>query len=861
MTSRYAVLATALLLVLSSAPMALASVPTVITNPRLVDFHGPRIDVINYQYYDSTDSAIAAHSIMGNELTLTVASYNNFAADSALTSGQTVKYDDQGVQFNMLRPVTNNTHFRRALLYLQDFSYYQTTMLSGVEGTAVPTMMPCILYISACKNGPGKSPAENMYGGVSLSKAIKELKATESDPNPHSRLYEGNTSNITCDTNNGALCSNLSWHVGSPTGPVWTPNWIGRISLHRHDIGVYIQGQAAKIGLDLSSSYTEYKSYSQAAPFVAQQSLAAIIHDGVYDSKTGYNSAPVYNWTRAITPGQDTWDFYSFGYGFTGTALFSDAESFNSAYGSAQANVGLYYNRTMDLLTNSVIYATTTSQASKAVGAVARSFMDNLPWQNVFLTNDLWVVLSNAWTGYVSVPTQSPDTLTGLFYTLLNVHNTCFPTTCKTGGAINVGLAAQVDVPGGLTPAAQFNSVYDADITNQIYENPTLTGPSQFVSPGTYTLWMASALTVKPYSGAVAGGPSTGVFLLQSASQTASQKIVKGQAITIDFLPNIYFSDHVQMNAYDYNFSLYASNIALTPGLADSANIFSGVMAGPTGLIADYINPAKPLEITMYVNSSTVWNPTLVIVPVVPQHIFKYFNMDAAYSLTNTFDTSFNYNGTTQAANGCVSCTNPKAGAPPAWLTSLANLEVGTGPFILRSWDGVGQHGQLLRNPTYYRAAWSMNDTNNKVSPGGTFTFKASIYEWTYDRFACINSSDRVCKVPITSGATATLNLLNSADKTLKTFPLTCDAKGVCTGPVDTTVGGFRTGDNKLAFIAQYTYQGLARTWYQLTGIYMIPSSSTTQPTVTTVNVGTYPSGVAVNPSTEIGRASCRERV
>jgi YVTN family beta-propeller protein len=273
-------------------------------------------------------------------------------------------------------------------------------------------------------------------------------------------------------------------------------------------------------------------------------------------------------------------------------------------------------------------------------------------------------------------------------------------------------------------------------------------------------------------------------------------------------------------------------------------------MAGTQGLIADYVNPAKPLEITMYVNSSTVWNPTLVIVPVVPQHIFKYFNMDAAYSLTSTFDTSFNYNGTIQASNGCVSCINPKAGAPPAWLTSLANLEVGTGPFVLRSWDGVGQHGQLLRNPTYYRAAWSANDTNNKVSPGGTFTFKASIYEWTYDRFACINSSDRVCKVPIVSGATATLNLLNSADKTIKTFPLTCDSKGVCSGPVDTTVGGFRTGDNKLAFIAQYTYQGLARTWYQLTGIYMVPSTSATQPTVTSVNVGAYPSGVAVNPST-----------
>jgi hypothetical protein len=315
------------------------------------------------------------------------------------------------------------------------------------------------------------------------------------------------------------------------------------------------------------------------------------------------------------------------------------------------------------------------------------------------------------------------------------------------------------------------------------------------------------------------GGSGTGVFLLQSASQTKAQKIVKGQLITIDFLPNIYFSDHVQMNAYDYNFSLYSSNIALTPGLGDSANIYSGVMAGPTGLIATHIDPAKPLEIQIYVNSSTVWNPTLVIVPVVPMHIYKYFNMDTAYSLTNTFDTSFNYNGTIQAANGCVSCTNPKAGAPPAWLTSLANLEVGTGPFVLRSWDGVGQHGQLLRNPTYFRAAWSANATNNQVVPKSTFTFRGTVSEWTYDPVACASSSDKVCQVAPT-GITASVNLINSAGKVLKTFPLTCDSKGVCTGSVDTTVGGFKTGNNELAFVAQYTYQGLARTWYQLTGIY-----------------------------------------
>jgi hypothetical protein len=831
---RYLVFGVVLLLVLGAvAPAALSATSVVIADPSQVDLHGPRIDQITYQYYDDTTAAIASHAIMGNELSLDAASYNNFASDSHLTSGSTLKYDDQGIQFNMLRPVTNNTNFRRAMLYLQDFSYYQTTMLSGVAGTAVPTMMPCALYASACKNGPGQTAAEGLYGAFSLLKAVNELKATESDPNPNSRLFEGNTSDITCTTDNGALCSNLSWHVGSATGPVWVPNWIGRGSLLRHQIAVYIQSQAAKIGLDLSTGYTEYVSYSQAAPFVAQQSLAAIIHDGVYNAKTGFNSAPVYNSSRSTVPGEDTWDFYSFGYGYTGTALFNDAESFNSAYGSAQANVGLFYNATVDKDTNGVIYAKTVDEAATAIGRVSLDFMQNLPWQNVYLTNDLWVVLTDSWSGYVSIPTQTPTSLTGLFYTLLNVHQNCFPSTCKTGGTINIGLAAKVDAPGGLTPAAQFNSVYDADITGQIYDSPTITGPDQFTSPGTYTSWMVSTMNVNSYNGTVTGGPNTGVFLLQSASQTAPQKIAGGQAIVMDFLPDIYFSDHVQMTAYDYNFSLYASNIALTPGLSDSANIFSGVMAGPTGLIGTYINPAKPLEITLYVNSSTVWNPTLVIVPVVPQHIFKFFNMDTAYSLSSTFDTSFNYNGTIQSANGCVSCTNPKAGAPPVWLTSLPNLEVGTGPFILRSWDGVGQHGILMRNPTYFRAAWSMNDSNNVVMQGNPFTFKSSVYEWTHDSVVCASSVDHVCQVPISTGVTAVLNLLDSSGASVKSFPLTCDSHGICSGSIPTG-SGFQPGDNELAFIANYTYLGLPRTWYQLTGESVTPVATTSTSTSTT---------------------------
>jgi hypothetical protein len=133
----------------------------------------------------------------------------------------------------------------------------------------------------------------------------------------------------------------------------------------------------------------------------------------------------------------------------------------------------------------------------------------------------------------------------------------------------------------------------------------------------------------------------------------------------------------------------------------------------------------------------------------------------------------------------------------------------------------ASQHGQLIRNPTYYRAAWSMNDTNNKVKIGTSFKFKAAVYEWTYSTSKCASSPDDICKVPITTGVYARLYLVNSGGSILKTFTLTCNSHGICSGTIPTT--GFAHSaagtDNELAFKATYTYLGLARTWYQLTGV------------------------------------------
>jgi len=814
-------------LTLSSSPIVMAS--SIINNPASVDLHGPRLSVVNYNYYASIDPAISGHMILGNELSLSTSEINTFKTDPSLTTGETPGFSNIGIIFNTVAPIVSNVNFRRAMLELQDFSasgYYENTMLSGVEGTASPANFPCFLFTAACTNFHG-GRAENMYGAQSYTKAIADLKLAG--------LFEGNTTDITCSGGPAGSCPQLTWHTGSASGPVWGPNWVGRISLDRHDIAVYVIGQAANIGLVIN--YQEYAGYGAAAPYWVDPSSAIVEKDGVYNPSTGYNSPPVLNTSDAAVScafpcsTHDVWDMYSYGFLFTANPVPGVVEEFNSAYMSSQVNPADYYNASMDYATNKVLYATTVAGAVAGMGAAGLIQMQELPWINVYFENTLWVVLSAGWTGYTNIPTLGPNSGPGLFYTLLNLQQACFPLTCKTGGTANYGLESNVDYPGGLAIFTHFNTVYDADVLNQIYETPLTTGPNQFTVPGGLTNWMVSSATVKSFSGTVGPGNSGGWFMLQNFSDAQSTwqnsaKIVGGQVITLTFMKNIYWSDHVPITAYDYNFSLWASDLTNPPSLIGETTVDSGGFTGPSALIADKVVNAQTIQ--MYVNSSAVWNLAFTQVPIIPQHIFQYFNPQNSWTLSNTFETSSTWSGM-GAAQGCVGTPGTpgackKTATVPAWMLGLPNLEVASGPFMLRSWSGTplaSQHGQLIANPTYYRAAWYDNVTNNKVKVGATYNFKAAVYEWTYSTSKCASSPDKICKVPIASGVSAHLYYLNAAGAVLKTFTLTCNSKGICSGKIPTKGFAASTAgtSDELAFKATYTYLGLARTWYQLTGI------------------------------------------
>jgi len=335
---------------------------------------------------------------------------------------------------------------------------------------------------------------------------------------------------------------------------------------------------------------------------------------------------------------------------------------------------------------------------------------------------------------------------------------------------------------------------------------------------------MTTSYTAKAFTGTL----PTGSFLFQAANGDKSTKIVKGEVYTFNFLPNIYWTDGVQMNALDYNYSLWQYDLAGSSLLPDSATPGTGELTGPTGLIASYVPPgqgSEPLTIQVYINSSSVWNLLLLQISILPAHIFShYFNNDL-FSSSTTLDTALN-------AKAAIALDPINKTGLPAWLMAEPNLEVGTGPFILNyprtSTEETTSTGLIVANPNYYRENWQMYTWNssNIVSKGDSFTESFPIYLWTYSTTACASAVDNVCKVPMSTAnvdggkITGTWSIVKGTSDTapytvVSSGPLTCGAaNGDCTATLPTgTAGTFH-----VIIQVQYSYLGLSRTWYQSWG-------------------------------------------
>ncbi len=749
--------------------------------------------------------------------------------------GTTTTYTFDGIGFNTLRPYMNNVYFRQAMAWLTDYSYIQTTVLSGVAGTAGIGVLPCAIYPGACYTGSptynvNNVATEALYAYQDMIKAglhpgnLSDVITLGQIPDwfvgPTDTNQPGCTSNTTASA---CVFSPLFWYrADDPLRTLAATSLCADAVL---EIGLHINCQG---------------SYGSGG-HIYGPAAEAVTHPGVYNSTTGGNNAPTWdssavNGTGAI----DVWDMYTFGW-ITSANYVWAAEFFNSQFAGTSVNFGNYNNQTINILSNDLLYATSMSAAQSAASSLAFDLQQQLPYLMFFYQNTLWAVYLNGWTGFANVPTTGPDTGGGLYYTLLNVQ----PTNNPNGGTFNLALHAVADT-GGMNPLYNTNWVWQADIYSEIYDGLLGTYPSQYNVVNAYFNWMTtgngSAVTqwVQPFTGTTGTGP--GWFQMQGA-QGVANKITNGQVVTFNLRHNMTWTDNVPVTAYDYNFSLYAWGITLPPTMPDTDTPISGLMAGSAGLWATYINPANPYQIQLYVNSSSVWNLANTLVLVLPQHIFNNFNVDLLSTASGAVDITQPLNSSAVQACDCVLHA-------PTWLEYLPNLMVGTGPFYLATYNGITGAGELIKNPNYQRTAWKVIaalPANTIVATATTFAFSTTIQEFTYNPTGSAVTfggdygslgTGGTGYIGITN-ATASIQLYNSTGTEVGT-PITTgitQTNGVYTVSIPTS--SLTPGAYEIVVNATYNFLGLARTWYQASGFTIQGSTTTSSTTSSTTSTST----------------------
>lgn len=796
----YVAVTIALLFVFAAVPAVYAAPQQGIISAAQADLHGPRVNKVLFSVI-STDatlySSLAAGTIQGPEWTFETGSYTSAQTNPDLSANSSLGYTFYGIGFNQLRPVVNTTAFHRAMAYLTDYSFIESTVLSGVAGAAQPDLFPCLAYPTACNTSIPTYP-------LSQTNAIKELKLAG--------LTEGNSTDVTS-------LSSITWlYKGSPFNPKF---YYRSDDPLRTGVATSLISNAKAIGLIFNAQGI---SGSDATPDIYSPSASAAISPGVYNPSTGYNSPPVFNYSAAQST--DTWDMYTFGWSTSADYVWA-FDFFNSQNVATSLNFLNFYNKTMDYDTNSLNYASTIQAAQTAAQKVDLDAAQSLPYLMSYYENSLWANYVNGWTGYVNIPAAGPDTLTGIYYTLLNVH----PTNDPDGGTYNYAIHQQADA-GGMNPLYNTNWIWQADIWGEIYDSPLGTPPAQNNIALALMNWMTTSYSVAAFNGNTGTGP--GWFQMQGPQGTAN-KIVGGDVVTFNFDKNITFTDNTPFTAADYNYSLYAWDLSLPPSLANMTTPDSGELAGPAGLWATYIPPTNPYQIQIYINSSSVWNIPSVVVPVLSQQEMQYFNLNNAATASGAMDTTQPF-ATATSSTACGSPCSFLGSKPiPTWVKYLPNLEVGSGPFSLAAFSESTGAGQLDKNVNYFRSAWA--ETATTVAAGSKYSFAEDINESIYNAGSSAMGSvapGQVGQVPITN-ATGTVTVIENAgtasNKTVATIPLTGGTNGQYTAAISTT--GWAPGTYELVTNANFNFFGLARTWYEASGI-VIPSSSTSTTATTT---------------------------
>jgi hypothetical protein len=565
---------------------------------------------------------------------------------------------------------------------------------------------------------------------------------------------------------------------------------------------------------------------------------------------------------------------YTYGWVASSNFEFQAGEWMNSQFYFAEIDTGYLYSPAADFAANQVLYSPTMAGAQTAALTSEGISQSLLPGVVFCYENYLYGNYINGWSGYAAEPSTGPNTVGGAYYTMLNAKPTGSP---FVGGTLNYATHNPASADG-LNPIYNTNWVWQADLWSEIYDAPLATPPTAFLTPGAWMPYMVSGATTPtstygaaigafPY-GNTAGGVQVQDFSSITISGTTltgmpgavpnnafcmqwdyttgpcSVTVTNGEAVTYTFLNNMTFTDGVPVTAADYNFSLFALDVANSPAMINAAvyTPFEGADAGPFGLIATTINTAQN-SITMYLGDQAVWNVIAVNFPVLPLHLYQYLNLANAFAYPHNIDISQSY-ASIYASHpgyfqdvGAQTCNTVPAGC--TILGGLANLEVSNGPFFLSDYNYATNPnaGVLTANINYYHTAWWDALVPNKVGPAGTITFTVTPQLFTSEpsTYTVMNAANGASGFACTlslqewSGAipASTTNKyvgshIGSPISAGSDISSNCAAGTFTAGtPISLAIPVSTLTSNKnyqVTFTMTYTYQGLSRVWYQYFG-------------------------------------------
>jgi ABC-type oligopeptide transport system substrate-binding subunit len=415
-------------------------------------------------------------------------------------------------------------------------------------------------------------------------------------------------------------------------------------------------------------------------------------------------------------------------------------------------------------LLNTLEFDSPTPQAAYNNAVAAATYLqEQVPEVILDWGSNLLPVNVANWKGYTS---EAPYGI--LFPPPYEIH----PVNSTFGSLYRFGMPSPPDTLN----VYEASSVYDFEVLGNEYTLPLQVSPSnpfQIIPDAAYNY------TVSTGSGMTPNGHP-----------------YNGTVVTMDFLPNIAWQDGVPMTALDYNFTLwwfdlggYSSNpynsssdvVTIDPGVtvnytAEANNPSFDYFGLAPSLVDTYVPPSNPYQLTIYFNTSSVFNLLNVYgVPIMPEHVL-----------------------------GSVQPSTYASETAPQYLRQA----VWSGPYLFSAWSVSENYVDL----NYFQSYFLSNPLSNQIisAQGQLATFTMQALVWNSSNFVS-NSNGYFGGYSAVNGASGTVYVLNNDTlQTVASYPLQFTGNGTYQAQISTS--GLPQGSYTL--VAQLNWTGTPYSYF-----------------------------------------------